>query len=264
MNLDNNIDVNEEVFTDTDGNTSSGADNVPEKKYTDDDVNKIVSKKKELTRKQMEQDFTSRNQKTEELLAILRAGTGKETVDDLKEAFAEYYKNNGVAIDTQKANSYSKRDLDTLAKADAEDVISAGDDEVAEEINRLSNRGEDNLSEREKTTLELLTKHKALADKMKELKEIGISEEVYNGTDFQEFAAMFDSKTPLSKVYEIFANTKAENNVKPMGSVKSTAAPTTVKDYYTPEEAKRFTTADFDSTPGLFEAVEKSMQKWKK
>ena len=264
MNLENNNDINEEMFTDTDGSTSGGAVNAPEKKYTDDDVNRIVGKKKELTRKQMEQEFASRNKETDELLAILKAGTGKETVGDLKEAFAEYYKNNGVNVDTPKAQSYSKRDLDTLARADADEIISLGDNEVAEEIDRLTNLGNDNLSEREKTTLELLSKHKVHADKMKELKEIGISEEVYNGTDFQEFAAMFDSKTPLSKVYEIFASTKNQKNVKPMGSVKTTSAPTAVKDYYTPEEAKRLTTADFNSTPGLLEAVEKSMLKWKK
>ena len=87
MNLENNIDVNEEMFTDTDGNTSSGTNERPEKKYTDDDVNRIVSKKKELTRKQMEQDFASRNKETEELLTILRAGTGKESVEEMTDTF---------------------------------------------------------------------------------------------------------------------------------------------------------------------------------
>jgi hypothetical protein len=48
-----------------------------------------------------------------------------------------------------------------------------------------------------------------------------------------------------------------------MGSIKNTTVDEGVKDYYSFEEAKRFTKADFDKNPKLFAAVEKSMAKWK-
>lgn len=35
-----------------------------------------------------------------------------------------------------------------------------------------------------------------------------------------------------------------------------------VKDYYSPEEARRFTRADLDKNPALMAAIEKSMPKW--
>jgi hypothetical protein len=48
-----------------------------------------------------------------------------------------------------------------------------------------------------------------------------------------------------------------------MGSMKHLPAKDTeVKDYYSYEEAKQFTMADFDKNPALYEAVKKSMLKW--
>jgi hypothetical protein len=50
-----------------------------------------------------------------------------------------------------------------------------------------------------------------------------------------------------------------------MGSMKSTTPDrNSVKDYYSPEEAKKFSREDLRNNPALFEAIEKSMQKWKK
>lgn len=48
-----------------------------------------------------------------------------------------------------------------------------------------------------------------------------------------------------------------------MGSMKNSAArDSAVKDFYTREEALRFSRKDFDKNPALFRAVEASMLKW--
>ena len=48
-----------------------------------------------------------------------------------------------------------------------------------------------------------------------------------------------------------------------MGSMKNnTSDEGTVKDFYTRDEAMKFTKKDFDKNPALFKAVEKSMLKW--
>ena len=48
-----------------------------------------------------------------------------------------------------------------------------------------------------------------------------------------------------------------------MGSMKnSTSDDGTVKDFYTRDEALKFTKKDFDRNPALFKAVEQSMLKW--
>lgn len=46
-----------------------------------------------------------------------------------------------------------------------------------------------------------------------------------------------------------------------MGSVKHTIAPEE-KEYYSCEEAKKFTRDDFDRNPRLYQAVVRSMETW--
>lgn len=48
-----------------------------------------------------------------------------------------------------------------------------------------------------------------------------------------------------------------------MGSMKSQCTAPEHKEFYTVEEARRFSKADFDRDPRLFAAVVRSMQKWK-
>jgi hypothetical protein len=47
-----------------------------------------------------------------------------------------------------------------------------------------------------------------------------------------------------------------------MGSMKNTTKEDTVKEFYTRDEALKFTKEDFDKNPALFKAVENSMYKW--
>jgi hypothetical protein len=50
-----------------------------------------------------------------------------------------------------------------------------------------------------------------------------------------------------------------------MGSMKSNnIKDTNIKDFYSVEEARKFSQEDYDKHPGLYEAVVKSMKKWKK
>lgn len=47
-----------------------------------------------------------------------------------------------------------------------------------------------------------------------------------------------------------------------LGSLKNAAAPEAVKEFYTRQEALRFTRADLDADPQLLKALENSMLKW--
>ena len=68
---------------------------------------------------------------------------------------------------------------------------------------------------------------------------------------------------PIAEIYKQYSKTKPKKEVKPMGSMKhEPTADTGVKDFYSFEEAKQFTKADFDKNPALYEAVQKSMTKW--
>lgn len=48
------------------------------------------------------------------------------------------------------------------------------------------------------------------------------------------------------------------------GSARASVAGSEIKEYYSPEEARKFTEEDFERNPKLEEAVERSMLKWGK
>ena len=67
----------------------------------------------------------------------------------------------------------------------------------------------------------------------------------------------------IRDIYDIYAKTHPKKEHKTMGSMKnSNTGDKGVKDFYTVDEARRFTKKDFDENPALFAAVEKSMSKW--
>ena len=61
----------------------------------------------------------------------------------------------------------------------------------------------------------------------------------------------------------MYSKFKPKPEVETIGSMKNTASTDTgVKDFYTRDEALKFTRKDFDKNPELFKAVERSMLKW--
>ena len=92
-----------------------------------------------------------------------------------------------------------------------------------------------------------------------------IAKEYYNSAEFNEFRKKFNSNTPITDVYDIFRKTQPKKEIRTMGSMKnSNSGDSAVKDFYTPEEARKFSKKDYDNNPALFAAVEKSMLKWKR
>ena len=86
---------------------------------------------------------------------------------------------------------------------------------------------------------------------------------MYDSKEFQEFASKFSSNTPVTDVYDIYNKMQPKKNIRTIGSMKSNApADSGVKDFYSYEEAVKFTKQDFDNNPELYKAVQKSMQKW--
>ena len=75
---------------------------------------------------------------------------------------------------------------------------------------------------------------------------------------------MFKEGTPIRVIYDNYTKTQPKKEYKTAGSMKNTnSGEGAIKDFYTPDEAKRFTKDDFDKNPALYEAVVKSMAKWK-
>ena len=246
---ENEILVTEEVAE----NTENTVEETPVKTYTQEEVDAIVGKAKARAKAKIEKDYQRKYGGLEE---VLKAGTGKESVEEMTDTFAEFYRNKGVKIPEKP--TYSDKDIDVLAKAEAQEIINAGFEDVVEEVDRLTAVGVANMTAREKALFKVLAEHRQSAEQSAELNKIGVTEEVYNSKEFRDFASMFNPNTPIQKIYETYAKTtKPKKEIKTMGSMKQRQE-TGAKDYYTPEEIERLTMADLDD-PKVWEAVRRSM-----
>ena len=195
-----------------------------------------------------------------DLVDTLKAGTGKEDVGEINDAFKQFYASKGIKM-PDKAQ-YSAKDIEVLARAEADDIIRGGDEDVTEEFERLEALGA-KMTAREQATFKLLAEHLQTTETGRELAKIGVTEDVYNSQEFKDFKSKFNPNTPVKDVYDIYLKTQPKKEFKTMGSMKnSTSDDGTVKDFYTRDEALQFTKKDFDKNPALFKAVEASMLKW--
>ena len=231
---------------------------VPVKTYTQEEVDEIVGKRLARNTAKIRKEYTK---KYGDLENVLKAGTGKDNVVELTDTFREFYTQKGIHIPSEP--TYSGRDIEVLAKAEADDIINAGFEEVVEEVDRLAELGIENMSAREKQVFKTLAEYRQNAERSNELSKLGVTEDVYNSKEFKDFANKFGTNTTITEIYEIYNKMQPKKEVRTMGSLKNnTTNDTGVKDFYTRDEALKFTKKDFDNKPELFKAVEKSMLKW--
>lgn len=239
-------------------NVEQTTEQTPVKTYTQEEVDAIVGKRIARNTAKIQKEYQRKYGALED---VLKAGTGKDSVEEMTDTFAEFYKSKGIKIPEKP--SYSAKDIEVLAKAEADEIIRAGYDEVVEEVDRLSAVGAANMTAREKAVFKALAEHRQSAERTMELSKIGVTEDVYNSQAFKDFAGKFNPNTPITDIYDIYSKTLPKKEIKTMGSMKnSTSADTGVKDFYTRDEALQFTKKDFDKNPALFKAVEASMLKW--
>jgi hypothetical protein len=232
----------------------------PPKTYTQEEVDAIVGKRIARTKAKIQKDY---DRKYGDLETVLRAGTGKESVEEMTDTFKQFYQNKGIQIPEKP--TYSARDIEVLARAEADEIIRSGYDDVVEEVDRLAEIGAAHMNAREKAVFKVLAEHRQSAERSRELSKLGVREDVYGSKDFTDFAAKFNANTPIKDIYDIYSKTQTKKEIKTMGSMKNIdSGDSGVKDFYTPEEARRFTKKDYDKNPALFKAVENSMLKWKR
>ena len=245
-------------------NTENTVEEIPEKKYTEAEFNakfdEAVGKKKARWEAKIRKEYEDRYGG---LMDVIEAGTGERDVTKVTDNFKKFYESKGVKV--QKRAEYSEKDIETLARAEADDIIRSGFDEVIEETDRMAEIGVENMSARDKARFKILAEHRHATELNTKLAEIGVTEEEYNSPEFKEFRGMFDKNTPIEKVYETFRKTQPKKEIKTAGSMKTTVSTDNgIKEYYSPEEARKFTKEDFDKNPALFNAVCNSMKGWKK
>ena len=227
------------------------------KTYTQEEVDAIVGKRIARKEAKIRKEY---DRKYGDLEEVLKAGTGKQNVEELTDTFRDFYTKKGVQI--KQKPTYSDHDIEVLAGAEADEIIRSGYEEVVDEVDRLTRLGAENMTAREKALFVKLAEHRQNTERGLELTKIGVTEDVYNSDDFKKFASNFKDNIPITDVYDIYRKT-TKKEFKTMGSMKNNiSADSTVKEFYTRDEALRFTKKDFDSNPALYAAVERSMSKW--
>ena len=234
----------------------------PEKVYTEEDFNRkldeVLGKKIARREAKIRKEY---DKKYGELESVLKAGTGKEDVAEMTDTFKKFYESKGIQF--PKEPTYSSKDIEVLAKAEANDIINSGLDDVIEEVDRLADIGLNNMTDREKVVFKELAEYRKNAEQGKELSKLGVTEEVYNSKEFKDFASKFSATTSVKEIYEIYNKMQPRKEIRTAGSMKNaTQTDTGVKDFYTRDEALQFTKKDFDKNPALFKAVEQSMLRW--
>lgn len=218
-----------------------------------DGISRGVSRREGKIRKEYDEKYGR-------LERVLKAGTGLGSVDEIETNFRQFYEGRGVQIPDHPV--YSDRDIAVLAKAEADEIIEAGYDEVADETDRLANIGFENMSARERAVFGRLAEYRKGAERKRELSKLGVPESVSGSDEFRAFAAKFNSNTSAREIYDIYNSTKQKRVIEAPRSMKSGKDDKEVKEFYTFEEAAAFTRKELDENPALLKALEASMLKW--
>jgi hypothetical protein len=265
----------EEQATETlvDGSSvAETTETVEEKLYSEAELNEKVNKllADKLGGKLAQQERRLRKEydnKYGRLETVLKAGLmangnkNVNSVEDITNTFDSFYKSKGIDIPEHSfSNEY---DMEAGAEKEANEIINSGYEDLVEEVDRLADKGLNNMTAREKLVFTKLAAERTKQESIKELAKIGVKPEALNDSEYIEFANKLNPDLSAKEKYELYLKFKPKPKVEPVGSMKgATSKDNGVKDYYTYEESLRFTKADFDKNPELFKAVEKSMLKW--
>lgn len=198
--------------------------------------------------------------KRDNLIEKLKVGMGKESIEDLDAEVTDFYSRQGVELPKPKIN---ERDEIILAKADAEEIIELGIEEMERIANDIAKKPIENRTVREKTIYNDVVTRLTFEKAKDELSKQGADVKILDNEDFKKFSTKFSAATPVTEVYELYNQLKTtkKETPKPIGSVKSDVVNNEIKEYYTPEEMKKFTIKDYLENPKLMEAVENSLAK---
>lgn len=269
-----NEEVNEEGESDTEvvereetSEEESEEQQQEEQAQTYNDVNQRVINKvvaRERTRAERERE------PYEELAHVLRQGFGVDentSISDLTDRAKSFYEENGQNIERYVPKE-NKHDSEILAKADARDIIEAGNAEIVSEYERL--RGKENLSYREDILFKELQYELAIQGAEMTLTKNGKDKNILRDDEFINFASKYRPNISILDIYDDYMKMTEKKEVKevkkeplPAGSMKSNNnEKNKIKSFYTPDEVDNFTQKELMENPKLLEAINKSMEKW--
>lgn len=191
------------------------------------------------------------------LETVVNAGLGTESTEEAVNKLTEFYESKGINIPSEPR--YSDRDLEVLASAEADEIISSGYDDIVEEVDRLAQLDVNSMSQREKLVFTKLANARKSIEEEKELESIGISKKDLESEEFKEFIKDLNPSLTLKRKYELYQKNKPKEEIKQIGSLQSGKSKD-VKEYYSDKEISKMTLEDLDNDE-VWDAVRRSMTK---
>lgn len=258
----------EEILEVADTSTAEeNKDEVSEKTYTQEDLDKIISKEKARMERKYRKSEESKLSKAKELESTIRAGLGLDDTEDVLSKVKDFYKEQG--IDIPETHNINNRDAEILGRADAQDIIDSYDykdiEARANELAVKQQKGKTN--DRENAEFFALGEYLTRKLEEKELKEKGVDTEILQDKGFKDFAKKFKKEVKIVDIYNLWNKMNGKVEEKPTkpastGSTQSTVPNNKDKEYYSPEEVDKLSSKDLDN-PTIFKRVRESMKHWK-
>ena len=230
---------------------------------TDEEIDNLVMKKVNRRMAKLEAQKEKELSVYKDTENVLKSALGANNIDEANKKLREYYTAEGVKLPDVYKPGLTSREVEVLAKADAQDFIDDGYESMLNEANRLAAKEYKNLNERERIVFNTLAERLTQEDNKRNLLKLGATEDILNDKGFIDFKNQFNSKTPIGDIYNLYLKTQ-DSKTKPvaMGSMKDTVAQKETKDFYSPTDVKNLSDDDWNK-PGVWEKALASMKKWK-
>lgn len=235
-----------------------------EKVPTEEEIQSRIDKAVETRLKRERRENERKNKSLYQIEDALKKGLGVEDRAEILNKLNEFY-------EIPATNTPNVKDEEFLGKAYAQEIIDEGDiQEIEDEANRLASIPRDKRSARENAMFNTLCEKLVSNKQENELKNNGIGLEILSDKQFNSFRGKLNSDVSILEAVDMYNRLKQTEQEKKKekpaspGSAKSkgTTVDSTVKEFYTFEEAKQFTRDELNRRPKLFEAIKKSMPKW--
>ena len=198
---------------------------------------------------------------------VLTKQLGATDRNDLVKKLGDFYN-----VDIQNhSNKLTERQERILAREDAKDIEALGYNEMVLEANRIASIPKDQRTIHDNVVFESLAREITEQRNKNELIEKGYDLAILEDDKFKDFRNKLNYNTSITDAVEMYnllsKGRSVEDKPKPVkpasaGSTKSNVTQSQLKDFYTYEEAMRFSKADFDKNPELYKRVQDSMTKW--
>lgn len=233
-----------------------------EKKYTEkelnDRVDDLLSKKLARKEAKIRREYEKKYSSYPELGNVVKAGLGTSDINEATKQLRSYYEEQGVQIPTAQ-NNFSDREEQILANAEAQEIISAGYEDIVEELNRLIDVGTENMTYRDKLVFKALSDKRQTLESEKELLSIGADQKVINSEEYKNFIKDNGlENVPAKKAYELYRKLKPTPQVEQIGDLINKNSKKD-DDFISEAEYDKMTPDEIEKN---LDKIQKSMKKW--